>query len=107
VPVKVALPWQDGVCCGGARVNLADAQRAYRDILAGLAQAAADRQLPESDLLEARRRLDVVRKQAMRSIDQHTTRRFVSVNTLILSGSEASRQVVLPNRCSSEYLTEP
>jgi hypothetical protein len=62
-------------------VNLADAQRAYRGILVGLAQATAGEGLSESDLLEARRRLDAVRKQAMRSIDQYTTRRFMSVNT--------------------------
>jgi hypothetical protein len=27
--------------------------------------------------------------------------------TLVLLGSEASRQAVLPNRCSSEHLTGP
>jgi hypothetical protein len=63
-------------------VNLADARRDYQQILAGLAHlAASGEELPEGNVLEAERHLDAVRKKAMRSIDQYTTRRFLSVNT--------------------------
>lgn len=62
-------------------MNLGDAKREYRQILAGFAHlAASGEDLSDNDVLQVRRRLDAVRKEAMRSIDKYTTRRFLSIN---------------------------
>ncbi|MEU4164816.1 hypothetical protein [Actinoplanes sp. NPDC026670] len=63
-------------------VNLAETKRAYQQIVdewqrmldgGGLGTA--------QQLAAAERRLDAVRKSAMRAIDEYTSRRFNSINT--------------------------
>ncbi|MEU8347638.1 hypothetical protein AB0C74_38565 [Spirillospora sp. NPDC048832] len=61
-------------------MNLGDAKRQYREVLAAARLAASEDGLPEAAASDAERRLDAVHKDAMRSIDQYTTRRFLSIN---------------------------
>ncbi|MES9603493.1 MULTISPECIES: hypothetical protein [Actinomadura] len=60
------------------RMNLAEAKREYREVLEAF--AGSDEAVSEARLADVQRRLDGVRKRAMRQIDQYTTRRFLSVN---------------------------
>jgi hypothetical protein len=62
-------------------MNLGDAKQEYQQVLAALARSAASVEgVPKAHAAEAERRLDAVHKDAMRRIDQYTTRRFLSVN---------------------------
>ncbi|WUI01956.1 hypothetical protein OHR68_09140 [Spirillospora sp. NBC_00431] len=62
-------------------MNLSDAKHGYRRVLAEVAALAASGEVSEDRLADARRRLDAVRKSAMRQIDLYTTRPHNSVNS--------------------------
>ncbi|NDU75023.1 hypothetical protein GWI34_20680 [Actinomadura sp. DSM 109109] len=59
-------------------MNLVEAKREYRELLETF--AGMEGEVSEARLADVQRRLDRVRKRAMRRIDQYTTRRFLSVN---------------------------
>ena len=62
-------------------MNLGDTKREYEQVIAVLVCSAALAEgLPAAHPAEAERNLDRVRRNAMRRIDEYTTRRFLSVN---------------------------
>lgn len=62
-------------------MNLGEAKKKYRDVIAAARSAASEDGLSEAAVSEAERRLKAVHKETMRDIDRLTTRRFLSVNS--------------------------